>query len=90
MANSRTLLRVPELIEAVNPLISKPINSEDVFRLIGTGDIKPLGFIQRIPVFSVDQIGDIAKKFQKSPEAGQRKSNSPELAERLATGRGAA
>jgi hypothetical protein len=64
MANSKTLLRIPELIEAVNPLISKPINSEDVFRLIGTGDIKPLGFVQRIPVFSVEQISDIAKKFR--------------------------
>jgi hypothetical protein len=64
MANTKTLLRVPELIEAIRPLTSKPVNSKDIFRLIGTGDIKPFGFIQRIPVFSVDQVGDIAKKFR--------------------------
>ena len=63
MVMVKTLLRIPELIEAVNPLLSKPINHDDVFRLIGTGDIRPLGFVQRIPIFSVDQIGDIVKIF---------------------------
>lgn len=64
MDTSKTLLRIPELLEALKPLVSIPITHEDIFRLIGTGDIQPLGFIQRIPVFDVSQIGEVAKKLQ--------------------------
>lgn len=67
--NSKTLLRIPELIEAVNQLVLNPVTPTDIFRLIGTGDIKPLGFVQRIPLFSVEQIGDIARQFQMKGEA---------------------
>lgn len=62
--NSKTLLRIPELIEAVNRLVPNTISPTDIFRLIGTGDIKPFGYVQRIPLFSVEQIGDIALLFQ--------------------------
>jgi len=64
MKNSHTLLRVPELLKAIEPLVSMPLTAEDIFRLIGTGEIEPLGYIQRIPVFSVEQIGKIVRKFQ--------------------------
>lgn len=64
MDSNKTLLRIPELLEAIKPLVSIPITHEDIFRLIGTGEIEPLGFIQRIPVFDLGQIGDVAKKLQ--------------------------
>jgi|GEM_PF-4336946 len=64
MNRTKTLLRVPELIKAVEPLVSNPVTHEDIFRLIGTGDIQPLGYIHRVPVFGLNQIGDIARKFQ--------------------------
>jgi hypothetical protein len=63
ITSSKTLLRIPELIEAVNRLTPNPVTPADVFRLIGTGDIKPLGFAQRIPFFSVEQIADVAARF---------------------------
>ena len=65
MDTTKTLLRTPELIEAVQPLVLSPVKHEDVFQLIGTGEIKPLGYIQRIPVFGLGQISDIAKKFRR-------------------------
>jgi len=64
MKDCQTLLRVPELVKAIAPLVSIPLTPDDIFRLIGTGDIEPLGYIQRIPVFSVEQIGEIVRKFQ--------------------------
>lgn len=64
MGNSKTLLRMPELVKAVEPLVPGSITHDDIFRLIGTGDIKPLGYIQRVPVFDLSQIGTIAKKLQ--------------------------
>jgi len=63
-ANSKTLLRVPELVEAVNQFVLKPVNHKDIFRLIGEGDIKPFGYLQRIPVFAVEQIKDVVEEFQ--------------------------
>ena len=67
MNASKTLLRVPELVKAVAPLVSVSITAKDIFRLIGTGGIKPLGFIQRVPVFDITQIGEVARKFPLNP-----------------------
>jgi hypothetical protein len=64
MDKAKTLLRVPELVKVIEPLVSVRVTTDDIFRLIGTGDISPLGFMQRIPVFSVEQIGDIANQFK--------------------------
>jgi len=65
----KTLLQIPDLIEAINPLAGSEISSDDIFQLIGSGDIKPLGFIQRIPVFELNQIANIAEaiKTRKAP-----------------------
>jgi hypothetical protein len=63
METVKTLLRTPELVRALNPLVSVPITPKDVFRLIGEGRIKPCGYIQRVPVFDVTQLGDIAQEF---------------------------
>ncbi len=68
MANVKTLLRIPEILEAVNPLISNPVTHKDVFRLIGTGDIKPFGFIQRIPIFTPEQIGEVAEAINNTTQ----------------------
>lgn len=79
MNSNKTLLRMPELLEALKPLVSISITSDDIFRLIGTGEIEPLGFIQRIPVFDLGQIGEVAKKLQANREAiaeiGAKKNN---------------
>ena len=64
METVKTLLRTPELIRALKPLVSIPISSADIFRLIGEGRVKPCGYIQRIPVFDIAQIGPIAKEFR--------------------------
>ena len=57
----RTLLRVPDLIKAIEPIVGSKVAPDDIFRLIGSGDIKPLGVVQRIPVFDLDQIASIAE-----------------------------
>ncbi|MGB7581319.1 MAG: hypothetical protein WBL85_02575 [Sedimentisphaerales bacterium] len=62
----RTLLRVPDLIEAIEPLVGTRIVADDVFRLIGSGDIKPLGVVQRTPVFDLDQIAGIAEVIRQA------------------------
>jgi hypothetical protein len=65
MEPSKTLLRTPELVRALEPLVSVPVTPKDIFRLIGEGLIKPCGYIQRVPVFDIAQLGDIAKQFQR-------------------------
>jgi hypothetical protein len=66
MNKNKTLLRVPELLEAIKPLISRKVTHEDIFLMIGSGEIQPHGYIQRIPVFSIEQIAEVAGKFQSS------------------------
>lgn len=63
METAKTLLRTPELIRALKPLVSNPVSPKDIFRLIGERRINPCGYIQRIPVFDIAQIGDIAKEI---------------------------
>ena len=74
MANPKTLLKVPELVEAVNQLVSNPISPEDIFRLIGTGEVKPLGFAQRIPLFSIEQVGVVVRLFQLAEKRSQQRA----------------
>jgi len=66
MEMSKTLLRVPEILEAVTPLVAFPVTAEIIFGLIGHGDINPLGYIQRIPVFSVNQIQEVLRALQEN------------------------
>jgi hypothetical protein len=56
----RTLLRVPDLVIAIEPFVEAEVTVDDIFRLIGNGDIKPVGIVQRMPVFDLQQIADIA------------------------------
>lgn len=55
----KVLLRVPELIDAVQPLVGKPVDAQVIFELIGLGDIQPLGYVHRMPIFAIEQIGDV-------------------------------
>ena len=66
METAKTLLRTPELVRALAPLVSVPVTPKDIFRLIGDGQIRPCGYIQRVPVFDIVQLGDIAKLFQRA------------------------
>jgi hypothetical protein len=61
----KTLLQVPDLLEAISPLIDVPVSTGDVFRLISSGQIRPLGFLRRMPVFDLGQIADIAGQVEK-------------------------
>ena len=63
MNKSKTLLQVPELIKAIEPLVDSAVTPKDIFRLIGEGDIAPLGYLQKMPLFSVEQIGFIVRKL---------------------------
>lgn len=63
MEKAKTLLRTPELVRALEPLVLGPVTPKDVFRLIGDGLITPCEYVQRVPVFDVSQIADIAKHF---------------------------
>lgn len=84
MDTNKTLLRVPELMRAVKPLVSFPITHKDIFQLIGTGDIKPLGFIQRIPVFDITQVSDVAKVIEtKSAKDLQREHLAVETSKEI-------
>ena len=72
METVKTLLRTPELVRALEPLLSMPVTPRDVFRLIGEGRIKPCGYLQRVPVFDVAQVGEISRIFQQNnPESEQ-------------------
>ena len=64
MVKPQTLLRMPELVKEVNLLVSDTVTHDDIFRLIGSGDIIPFGYIQRIPVFVLSQINEVASNFQ--------------------------
>ena len=55
----KVLLRIPEIVAAVQPLIDKSVDGQILFELIGAGHILPLGYIHRMPVFSVEQIADV-------------------------------
>lgn len=66
----KTLLRVPDLIAAVEPLVKSKVSADDIFRLIGSGDINPLGVVQRMPVFDLDQIAGIAEVLRQTMEGG--------------------
>ncbi len=61
---TKTLLRVPDLITVIEPLVDVKLAVDDFFRLIGDGAIKPLGFVQRMPVFGLDQVAEVVKAIQ--------------------------
>ena len=75
METVKTLLRTPELVRALQPLVSDPVTPKDIFRLIGEGRIKPCGYLQRVPVFDIAQLGDIAKEFHRSVRPTVLRSN---------------
>lgn len=57
---SKTLLTVPDLAAAIEPLVGRPISEAELFRLIASGDVEPLGYVVRAPVFSPSQIATVA------------------------------
>jgi hypothetical protein len=66
---SKTLLTVPDLAAAVQPLVGRPISESELFRLIASGDVEPLGYVVRAPVFSPSQIATVVEivRSQKRP-----------------------
>lgn len=60
-----TLMRVPDMIDAVEPLIGWRPDPTEMFRLIGQGEIKPLGVVWRAPIFAPSQIGEVAAVLQR-------------------------
>ena len=73
----RTLLTVPDLIVAIEPIVGKQILVGDLFRLIGSHVIEPFGFVQRMPVFQLGQVGEVAEKV-KAAQGGSRVSGGKE------------
>lgn len=69
METAKTFLRIPELIRALEPLVANPVSPKFIFRLIGDGRIKPCGYIQRVPIFDINQLGIIAKEINKDEKA---------------------
>jgi hypothetical protein len=61
---TKTLLKVPDLVMAVQPLVNRPVNARSIFELIGEGKIKPMGYLQQIPLFDVGQIGEVVQALQ--------------------------
>lgn len=55
----KILLRVPDLIEAIQPFVQTKLTINQVFELIANGQIKAFGFVQRAPVFELSQIREI-------------------------------
>ena len=60
----RTLLTVPDLVAAIEPIVGHKVAVSDIFRLIGSNKITPFGFVQRMPIFQLDQVGEIAEKIK--------------------------
>ncbi|MDY0357077.1 MAG: hypothetical protein RBR19_14440 [Sedimentisphaerales bacterium] len=52
----KTLLRVPDLLEAVGPINGRHPEPREVFALIGGGVIQPFGYVLRAPVFLPEQV----------------------------------
>ncbi len=61
----QTLLRVPDLVAAVEPLVGRTVKLREVFALIAAGDIKPFGYVLRAPVFTPDQVAEVATAITK-------------------------
>jgi hypothetical protein len=56
----QTLLRTPDLVAAIEPLVGRTVKLREVFMLIAAGDIKPFGYVLRAPVFTTGQVADVA------------------------------
>lgn len=70
--NMRTLLTVPDLIAAIQPIVGNRVVVSDMFRLIGAHVIEPFGFVQRMPVFQLDQVGEVAEKVKAAQDDSKR------------------
>ncbi len=57
---TQTLLTVPDLAEAVTPILGH-ITPAEIFAMIGEGVVHPLGYVRRAPVFSPGQILGVAQ-----------------------------
>ena len=56
-----SLLRVPDVMMAVNPMLQKPITEEIIFQLIGERKLKPFGYVCRAPIFIPEQVQEVAR-----------------------------
>ena len=65
----KPMLRVPELIEAVRPLVDREVTADVIFSLIGQGRIDPCGCVGRMPLFSLDQLGNVVQALNMISEA---------------------
>jgi len=65
----KTLLRVPDLVEAINTILPKPISGNFIFQLIADGKIKPFGYICSAPIFTPEQVGDVARNCNPAKKA---------------------
>jgi hypothetical protein len=52
-----------ELAKAIRPLILGEINESDIETLIKAGQIKPYKVVSGKPVFLIEQVGTIARRF---------------------------
>ena len=74
----RILLRAPDILEAVRPLVGESVTSEFLFQLIASGEVQPLGLFQRAPVFELGQVADVARAInaalERTSTSGPRKN----------------
>lgn len=66
---TQTLLRVPDLAAAIEPLVGHPVAVAELFRLIAEGVVKPFGYLLRAPVFVPSQV---ASAVQSAPSVAIR------------------
>lgn len=60
-----TLLRVPDVVKAINPMLQEPISIETIFQLIGEQKLYPFGYVCRAPIFVPEQVTEIARIVQR-------------------------
>jgi hypothetical protein len=60
----QVMLRVPDVAEAVGPLVGRPVTDTELFTLIAAGVIEPFGYFVKAPVFLPNQIADIAASLR--------------------------
>lgn len=65
---TQTLLRVPDLAAAIEPLVGHPVAVAELFRLIAEGVVKPFGYLLRAPVFVPSQVASAAEAVRRAFE----------------------
>jgi len=73
----KTLLRVPDLLEAVGPIDGRCPEPREIFVLIGRGVVQPFGYVLRAPVFLPEQVATVRSILSRRAPASRRAAETP-------------